>query len=229
MPDYSLYPIMAASQFMEAIKNGQVDLVREILQRRPGLGNATDDKGITAVLMAAYSHNEEMLRLVLSYKQNLDIFESAAIGDVTRIENNIRLSPCSVNDFSVDGYTPLGLACYFGHSDAARLLIDEGADVNLPSNNHMRVTPLHSACAIGHMEIARLLVENEADINAAQENGILPIHSAAHNGFNELLVFLLENGADVNAKADNGKTPMAFALERNLSETAALLLKYGAA
>lgn len=59
------------------------------------------------------------------------------------------------------GQTPIVIASKTGNSAIARLLIDYGADVNMPDG--LGHTPLEWACMEGHAKIARLLLENGAD------------------------------------------------------------------
>ena len=68
-----------------------------------------------------------------------------------------------LNAFAYDGWTPLHLAAFFGHLDAARALIDAGADIDAFSRNGLTNTPLHAATAGRHGDVALLLVEHGAD------------------------------------------------------------------
>ena len=56
-------------------------------------------------------------------------------------------------------YTP----AITGHVDAARLLLDKGADVNRATKDGQ--TPLYIACDYRHVDAARLLLDQGADIN----------------------------------------------------------------
>uniref|UniRef100_A0A3P9HCL4 Oxysterol-binding protein n=1 Tax=Oryzias latipes TaxID=8090 RepID=A0A3P9HCL4_ORYLA len=58
------------------------------------------------------------------------------------------------------GWTPLHLACYFGHKKVVEELLKAGADVNLPNN--IGDTPLHKAAFTGRKEIVMLLLHYDA-------------------------------------------------------------------
>ncbi|XP_036378061.1 oxysterol-binding protein-related protein 1 isoform X1 [Megalops cyprinoides] len=58
------------------------------------------------------------------------------------------------------GWTPLHLACYFGHRGVVEELLKAGAEVNLPNN--MGDTPLHKAAFTGRKEVVMLLLRFDA-------------------------------------------------------------------
>jgi hypothetical protein len=67
------------------------------------------------------------------------------------------------------GMTPFHYAAANGHIEIARLLLHNGAEVNV--RDRWDRTPLHWAAIYGHVDILHLLVENGADLGA-QDNKV---------------------------------------------------------
>lgn len=74
------------------------------------------------------------------------------------------------------GWTPLHSAVSFGHISIAKLLINNGANVNMTSNSGF--TPLHIAVDQGNVSIAEFLISKEADVNAKNAAGLTPLNLA---------------------------------------------------
>jgi ankyrin repeat protein len=114
------------------------------------------------------------------------------------------------------GMTALLFAVREGNLDATRLLLDRGADINLPSGN--RTSPLVIALLNGQVGIASYLLDRGADPNAADAYGRAALFAAVdlrnfnHARFPEipydgldplpLIEALLKKGTDPNARAE---------------------------
>src|ERR671927_17008 len=98
------------------------------------------------VLQAIYRGDAEEAER-LAARRELDVFEAAALGRTERLRELLAADPAAANAWADDGFQPLGLASFFGHADAVRLLLAHGAEVNSASRNQMKVMPLHSAAA----------------------------------------------------------------------------------
>ena len=191
----------------EAIDQGNVDKVTELVEAEPELASARDDTDLSAVRYAVYRGAEEIVAVLLDANPALDVFDAAAVGRTRGLEELVDGEPELARAWSPDGFTPLHLAAFFGHADAVELLLERGADVNaLARNAELQVAPLHSAASGGHAEIVKMLVEQGADVNARQGRGFTALQSAAQNGDDESVDLLLERGADPTARNDDGKS-----------------------
>ncbi|NOT60884.1 MAG: ankyrin repeat domain-containing protein [Acidobacteria bacterium] len=210
--------------FFTALTQGDVAQVKALLQTNPQLAQAKDEKGVSAILKAAYYRKPDIVAVLLATGLELSIFEAAATGQSARVKALVKQDAQLANAFAADGFAPLGLATFFGHRATVEALLAAGADVNAASRESMKITPLHSAASARQFEIARLLIAHGADVNPLQAaSGLKPLHEAAANGDLAIARLLLEHGADLNAKTHDGKTPLALALARNQTEMVAFL------
>jgi ankyrin repeat protein len=196
----------------ELIDAGDAGALGEELERDPELAAQRKPDGLSPVLYALYNGKQELVAPLLDANPPLDVFDAAAVGRTRGLEELIDAEPELTTAWSPDGFTALHLAAFFGEEDAAKLLVERGAQVNLVARNaNIHVTPLHSAAAGSHSEIVKLLLEHGADPNAAQDGGFTALHSAAQNGDRESAEALLEAGADPSLANDEGKTPADLA------------------
>lgn len=214
--------------FLNSVTQGDVVKVKELLMQDPSLARVTDNDGVSAVLKAVYYNRKEVLEVLLSTNNDLDIFEASATGRTQRVEDLIRNDHAVVNAFAGDGFYPLGLAVFFRHPETVKVLLNAGADVNAQARNAMKVRPIHAASAAAQIDVARSLIERGADVNARQQGGFTPLHEAAASGKLELARLFLDHGADLNAKTDDGKTALTLAIEARQEAIVKLLRERGA-
>ena len=214
--------------FHDQIKRGGIEAVRSSLAEDPSLLNATNAAGQTALLLAKYYKQEDIADYLLTLDPQLDIFLATAAGRSSKVLSELERDRTLVDSHSRDGWTPLHLAGFFGHSDLVSALIDKGAKIEAVSTNQMKNTPLHAAIAGRQIEAARVLLERGANANARQEGGWTALQSAAQSGDREALELLIAHGADVNARADNNQCALNLALMKGNQEIAALLEHLGA-
>lgn len=221
--------VKMSQEFFQAITQGQVAQVKELLQANPQLATAKTEKGLSAVLLATYYRKTEVAAALLATGIKLTIFEAAATGQTERVRALLSQDAALVNAYANDGFFPLGLAVFFGHQATVEALLAAGADVNAVTREAMKISPLHSAVAAGQLTIGKLLLARGANVNARNgEGGFTPLHEAAASGNVEFAKLLLAHKADLNAKTNDGKTPLTFALTRSQTEMVAFLRERGA-
>uniref|UniRef100_A0A7N8XDT8 Oxysterol-binding protein n=1 Tax=Mastacembelus armatus TaxID=205130 RepID=A0A7N8XDT8_9TELE len=172
------------------------------------------------------------------------------------LQSRIEKSTClNINCRSSSGWTPLHLACYFGHSDVVEELLKAGADVNL--QNNMGDTPLHSAAYTGRKEIVLLLLRYDACANIINGTAQIPkdvteddeiitmleaaerretrrreekLLEAAREGYISVLSELLsgKEAPDIHCRDSVGNTPLHCAAYRGQKQCIIKLLKCGA-
>src|SRR5262245_43218816 len=90
--------------------------------------------------------------------------------------------------------------------DAARTLLQRGADVNAPHGDGM--TALHWAATNGDRELASMLVAAGANLRATTRLGAYTaLHLASDAGDAAMIALLADAGAHVDARTTTGATP----------------------
>ncbi|HYL93196.1 MAG TPA: ankyrin repeat domain-containing protein [Alphaproteobacteria bacterium] len=215
-------------EFLRAVGKGDVQRVTEMLRTAPSLVSVADARGNTAVMLALYTGHRDVAQVIASQRRQFNLFEAAALGNAEQVEKLLKASPQKINDYSLDGFTALHLAAYFGQTATLRELVAAGADLNLYSHNGLHASPLQSAAAARQLESVRILLEAGADVNCHGELDYTPLHEAAGSGQVQLIALLLAHGADANAKGTDGKTPLSIAIEEKQPAAADLLRQKGA-
>ncbi len=119
-----------SAELFEAIEADDADRVRAILAEDPTLASARDEQGVSALMRARYRFDEGVIDAVVSAAPSLDVFEAASFGDLDRLTELLMFDPALVTTYSADGFTALHFAAFFGRPDAARFLLDRGADAD---------------------------------------------------------------------------------------------------
>lgn len=123
---------------------------------------------------------------------------------------------------------PLYYASQLGLTEAVRLLLEQGGDVN--QRTGWRGDALRAASANGHMQTVKLLLDNGADINVPTSGGpcCSALQEALKGGYQEIAKLLLEYGADADPFRNYDSSPLYLASEMGYEQMTKLLLKHGA-
>jgi ankyrin repeat protein len=123
--------------------------------------------------------------------------------------------------------TPVHNAALLLRSDAVRVLLEQGADPNLPDATG--ITPLMVSAGRGDVESTRLLLARDARLETISRfDDYTALHLAAQYGKGDTAALLVEKGARVEAATDSGRTPLFLAAENDHPDAVAALLRLGA-
>ena len=120
------------------------------------------------------------------------------------------------------GQTPFLRAALAGDVAAMRLLLEHGADPNLPTQ--AGTTPLMAAAGVNWvvaqtytespqslLEAIRLCLDNGADVNAVNSMGLTAVLGAANRGANDIIRLLASNGARLDVVDKEGRSALRWA------------------
>ena len=164
--------LYSESLFVESVRKNDQKAVELFLAA--GMNPAAKDaKGETALAVAAYTDNGEVLGILLD--QGVDIHLKNAPWGVYQTAPMAALTFCR------------------GKSQAMRVMLDKGLDPNLRQSD---LTLLMTAAMNGCSETAQLLIDRGADVNARQSDGSTALKLAKiYSGKKDIVPILLTAGA----------------------------------
>lgn len=121
--------------------------------------------------------------------------------------------------------TPLGWAVQQNHTEAARLLLDNGAE---PNGGVSGYSFLKTAIDHENLEMLTALLNAGADPNKRIYRPERPLMIAALRGYTDILEALLEAGANPDFQLPNGQTALVMAVKEENLECVSALLDAGA-
>jgi ankyrin repeat protein len=196
-----------------AVMTRQIEMIDELLERGADV-NARRDDGARPIQLTIGDYlyrgwtkkfpttPREVLAHLRSRGAYCDICTASYIGDRERVRGLLEDDPSLANRpseyvtyYACSG-TPLRNASAAGHIDIVRLLLEYGADPNLPEEGIApRGHALYSAVYNGHHEIAELLLEKGAYPNAPVESSADALSIAILRGDRKMIDLLCSYGA----------------------------------
>jgi hypothetical protein len=155
-----------------------------------------------------------MMNVKLGRRGETQLHHCVDNGLTTSVKRLLSIRNINVNmKDDLHGATPLYFAAYNGHVEIARLLLQNGAEVN--AKGYDGWTPLHFAANHGNVDILHLLVENGANLEAQENAGMRALHCAAYRGRLPFIQELISRyHVDINARENNGRTALWMARNR---------------
>jgi len=133
----------------------------------------------------------------------------------------------AVNASDESGRTALIDAASRGLTEAVRILLDAGAEIEAKTKTEEK-TALMLAADQGHVKVVQMLVAQRSNVNARDSDGKTALIVAAARGYADIVQLLLQRGADINAKDRFENTALRNAEKYGGPEVTQLLRSAGA-
>ncbi len=187
--------VNSTESFKRDLSSGNLPGIEQRLKSDPSLASQKLNGGDTPLHWAVICQRpKETIELLLRYRADINAKETAF------------------------GLTPLHKAAWSGRTEAVRVLIAHGADVN--AFNEHDSTALNYAVTANSKEIVELLLAAGAGIN----RGYSVLLSAENKP--EMMEFLLARGANPNTRDGNSDSLLARAIIFGNTNTVATLLAF---
>jgi ankyrin repeat protein len=188
------------SNLIRAAENGQIEVVRMLVERGVNV-NAATYEGVTPLMFASQNGDVGIMRYLIGHGADVN---ATPDNEVTALIGAVRTE----------------------QYEAAALLLDSGARVD--ARDELDLTALMHASAYNYPDIVELLIEHGADMEKGDWFGTKPLMMAAYYNCIESADVLLERGADPDGKDKNGFTPLMVAVQHGDYDMAWLLLDHKA-
>lgn len=116
-------------------------------------------------------------------------------------------------------------AAYEGDLARVEQQLNNGVNVDLPTDTYDGSTPLMVAAEEGRTEVVQLLIERGANLNHTDNHGCTALINAAWYGYPKIVQLLIERDADVNHANQLGYTAFMLAAKEGYKEIVNVLLQ----
>lgn len=163
------------------------------------------------------------------YVLNYSLMDIAAMRDLPDLIELLIAKGENVNSAGYNGISPLMNASMNNRTNALKLLINKGADINYQIKNQDNddydgKTALHFAVMNDNKNCAYELLKNNANPNIKDQYGYTPLHYAAKYNLLYNSKILINSDADINTTTTKGWTPLMLAADNNSENVAKLLI-----
>lgn len=186
----------------------------------------------TPLHRAVMRGHEDVVILLLKHKADVNAKDikgrtplHCAIESTTSVVQLLLEHGAEVNTADNGGCTPLHLATYHSHSEIVRILVNNGAHIEVMMVE-TKQTPLHWAAWNEDGPLLEFLLQHGANVNAQNMKGESALHYAARY-HQSILPQLLMHGADVDLETEDGQTPLYWAASNMEKQAVRILIEAG--
>ena len=211
---------MELGSIHDAAANGDLDLVKRIVEREPQLVNQDDRYEWRPIFHAGLRRHYDVVKYLIDCGADLAAHDGYAIHYAGEVPDNKEVVSLLITYGGLDAHAKPSSEIARQFIYAVFLANVQRVNVMLRDNSKLVQeryargdTALHHATRNGDLEIVEQLVSSGADVNGTSDHGHLtsdhghfPLYCAAGHGHVETTRYLVEHGADLQARLGDGKT-----------------------
>ena len=204
---------MKLGSIHDAAANGDLDLIKKIVQQDPGSVNQDDQYEWRPIFHAGLRRHYEVVKYLIDAGADLAAHDGYAIHYAGEVPDNKEVVSLLIAYGGLDAHAKPSsetarqfiYAVFLANVQRVNAMLRDNA--KLVQECYARGdTALHHATRNGDLEIVKQLVSSGADVNATSDHGHFPLYCAAGHGHVETTRYLIEHGAIVQARLSDGKT-----------------------
>ena len=235
--DPNLKDYTGQTALFKAAKNGHHKVVELLLQQHGIDPDAISKDGFTPLLQTIFGRHQKVVKLLLdradvnpnrcdtTYNQT-PLWMASTAGDEI-LATFLKRKDIEIDGQSRRGETPMYQAIQHKRLSAAKMLLEAGADPNIPTDEGKTV--LSWAAAEGSEESIELLLKQPSiQLDIPDKLGQTPLLRAAEAGHTRCLRMLLHKGANLKHADNEGMTALSLAAIKGHKVVVKLLLKNNA-
>ncbi|XP_048575718.1 transient receptor potential cation channel subfamily A member 1 [Nematostella vectensis] len=230
----------------QACKEGQIDVVKNLLRQGSSTINNLDDSGYAPLHYASRYERIQIAELLITHGADINVRTSDDLRMTTPLHLAAKFNSfgivrmlmsheADIDQRSLFGHHALHYAARRGSVHMVKLFLqDGGVSPNITDNEN--ATPLHVACQSERLDIVDILLRYGGDPSQCDVEGCSPMHIAAREGRSDILRLLLDYarkmGASycdiLNMDGQNTNSCLHIAVQHGHVEAAKVCIEYGA-
>ncbi len=179
---------MSGKELIEAVNRKDIEKIKILLENGEdpnasygpyelGLSQSFFGDEIPVFIAACMSGNVEIIKLFISH--------GAGVNSITKHQKYYMMSD---DGYMADGAHALCFLCISGMTEAAELLIENGAKIDMDDVDSR--TPLMRAAQYGHLDTVKMLVDTGADLTHKDGDFNTALTLAGENGYFRIAEYL---------------------------------------
>ena len=204
---------MKLGSIHDAAANGDLDLVKKIVEQEPRSVNQDDRHEWRPIFHAGLRRHYDVVKYLIDCGADLAAHDGYAIHYAGEVPDNKEVVSLLIAYGGLDAHTKPSsevarqfiYAVFLANVQRVNAMLRDNS--KLVQEHYARGdTALHHAIRNGDLEIVEQLVSSGADVNATADHGHFPLYCAAGHGHVKTMQYLVEHGADLQKRLADGKT-----------------------